>query len=93
MVTNNLLIRLKERDRENVNKAVSVLQKLKGNIPVLLDSRVETDVRSGESSYDIMLINTFNTLEDIQTYLVHPVHVEVSDYIKDVIESSASLCY
>ena len=93
MVVNNLLIKLKERDAESIQKAVAVLQKLKGNIPVLLDSRVETNVGQGTAKYDIMLINTFGFLEDIQEYLVHPVHVEVSEYIKDVIDAAASLCY
>ena len=93
MVINNLLIRLKQRDKESIAKAKSVLQELKGNIPVLLDSRVETDVRAGESGYDIMLINTFAVKEDIQVYLAHPVHVEVSQFIISVMDASASLCY
>ena len=87
------MIRLKTRDTDSISKAIGVLQKLKGNIPVLLDSSVEVDVKAGESGYDIMLINTFDKHEDIQTYLIHPVHVDVSDCIKDVIDTAASLCY
>jgi len=93
MVVNNLLIKLKQRDADSIQAAVDILNKLQGNIPVLLDSKVETDVNCGSSGYDIMLINTFDKYEDIQTYLVHPVHVEVSDYIQDIIDSAASLCY
>ena len=93
MVVNNLLIKLKQRDADSLAKAVSVLQQLKGNIPVLLDSHVETNVGQGTAACDIMLINTFAALEDIQDYLVHPVHMEVSDYIKDKIDTAASLCY
>ena len=93
MVTNNLLIRLKQRDQASIQKAVHLLSGLKGNIPVLLDSRVEADVRAGDSSYDIMLINTFKSTEDIPVYLIHPVHVEIAKSITAVIEMSASLCY
>ena len=93
MVTNNLLIRLKQRDKNNIIKAKTVLQKLKGNIPVLLDSNVKTDIRASKSGYDIMLINTFASPEDMQIYLDHPVHIEVSAYIIASMEASASFCY
>ena len=93
MVTNNLLIRLKQRDQESIQKAVHLLSGLKDNIPVLLDSRVETDIRAGESGYDIMLINTFMSSEDIPVYLIHPVHMEIAKSITAAIEMSASLCY
>jgi hypothetical protein len=58
-----------------------------------LDCRVELDVHAGESPYDIMLINTFNSYEDIKIYLDHPVHVKVAQYITGVMEKSTSLCY
>ena len=93
MVINNLLIKLKNRDSKSIAEAKSVLDGLAGNIPVLLDSRVEVDIRAGESAYDIMLINTFASAQDIQTYLAHPVHVEVAKFIVAAMESSASLCY
>ena len=92
MVINNLMIKLKQRDKESIDTAVSVLRELKGNVPVLLDSRVETDLRE-DAGYDIMLINTFNSFEDIQTYLSHPAHMKVADYISNRIEERASFCY
>jgi hypothetical protein len=93
MVVNNLLIKVKDSTKENIAKVKDILSELKGNIPVLLDSRVELDIHAGESPYDIMLINTFKSYEDIKTYLDHPVHIKVSQYITGVIEKSASLCY
>jgi hypothetical protein len=93
MVTNNLFIKLKNRDAESIKKAKDTLLSMKGKIPVLLNIQVETDVKAGESSYDLMLITQFNTLADKDSYLVHPVHLEVSKYIKEAMESGASLCY
>ena len=93
MVVNNLLIRLKQRDPASVAQAAAALQKLRGQIPVLLESRVETDVKGSAAGYDIMLINTFPTAGDIQAYLEHPVHVEAAAYITQVIDQSASFCY
>jgi hypothetical protein len=43
--------------------------------------------------YAIMLITQFNELEDLDKYLNHPVHLEVSKYIEGAMETSASLCY
>ncbi len=93
MVTNNLLIKLKERDRENVEKARDVLLGMKGKIDVLRGIRVETDIRHGESSYDILLITNFSSMEDMEAYLAHPVHTEVSKYIAGVLEAGAAVCY
>ena len=93
MVTNTLLIKLKERNNENAEKAKAVLLGMKGKIDVLRDLQVETDVRHGEASYDILLITHFSAMEDMEAYLIHPVHVEVSKYIAGVLESGASVCY
>ena len=93
MITNNLLIKLKERNQENAEKAKSVLLSMKGKIDVLGGLQVEIDIRHGESSYDILLITHFSSMEDMEAYLVHPVHVEVSKYVAGVLESGASVCY
>jgi hypothetical protein len=93
MIVNNLLFKLKDSSAEKLEEAKNVLSGLKGNIPVLLDSRVEVDINAGTSAYDIMLINSFNSPEDMKTYLDHPVHVKVAEYITPAMEKAASLCY
>lgn len=93
MIVNNLFIKLKERDNENISKARDVLLSMKGKIEVLRDVQVEVDIRHGPSSYDIMLITKFETMKDLDSYLIHPLHVDVSRYISTVLESGASLCY
>jgi hypothetical protein len=93
MIVNNLLIKLRDNSAEKLEEAKHVLSGLKGNIPVLVDSRVEVDINAGTSPYDIMLINTFNSPEDLKIYIDHPVHVKVSAYITPAMEKAASLCY
>ena len=66
---------------------------MKGKIDVLCDLYVKVDIRHGESSYDIMLITKFASMEDMDTYLVHPVHVEVSKYILSIMETGVAVCY
>jgi len=93
MITNNLLLKLKERNSENIAKTMDVLLSMKGNIEFLRDITVAQDIRHGASSYDILLITQFATLGDFDAYLVHPAHVRVAAYIASVLESAASVCY
>ncbi|SPF49963.1 Stress responsive alpha-beta barrel domain-containing protein [Candidatus Desulfosporosinus infrequens] len=93
MIVNNLLLKLKERTNENIAKAEDVLLSMKGKIEVLRDLQVEVDIRHGGSSYDLMLITKFDSMEDLDAYLIHPVHVEVAKYIGSVLETGASVCY
>jgi hypothetical protein len=93
MITNNLLLKLKERNSENIAKTRDVLLSMQGKIEFLRDLKVELDIRHGESSYDIMLIAQFASMEDFDAYLVHPAHVKVAKYIASVLESAAAVCY
>jgi len=93
MITNNLLLKLKDRNRENIAKTRDVLLSMQGKIEYLRDLKVEMDIRHGESSYDIILITQFVSMEDFDAYLIHPVHIEVSKYIVGVLEAGAAVCY
>ncbi len=86
-----MLIKLKEINKESIEKARDTLLSMKGKIETLRDLKVEVDIRNG--SYDIMVITKYDSLEDLDAYLVHPVHLEVAKYIVRVVESQASLCY
>lgn len=93
MITNNLLIKLKEGNDENIQRARDVLLSMEGKIEALRSIQVEVDIRHGKSSYDMMLITRFSSMEDFDAYLVDPVHVEVSKYIAGVLEAGAAVCY
>jgi hypothetical protein len=93
MITNNLLLKLKDRSPENITKARDELLSMKGKIAELVDLKVVVNIRSGASSYDILLIAQFASMADFEAYLAHPVHVEVSKYIASVLENSAAVCY
>jgi hypothetical protein len=93
MITNNLLLKLKDRNSENIAKTRDVLLSMQGKIETLRDLKVEVNTRYTELSYDIILIATFASMEDLNAYLVHPVHVEVSKYIAGVLETGAAVCY
>ena len=95
MITHVVLFKLKDRSPQNIEKARDVLLGLKGKgkIPVLRYLEVGTDVLHSERSYDIALITKFDSMDDLQTYQVHPVHLEVAKYINSVKEFSISVDY
>ncbi|AGK95511.1 Dabb family protein [Clostridium pasteurianum] len=91
MIINNLFIRLKERNNENIQKTRDVLLSMKGKIETLRDLKVEVDISQGD--YDLMLITKYDSIDDLNTYLNHPVHVEVSKYIVSVLDKQVSFRY
>lgn len=93
MITNNLLLKLKDRKDENIAKTKNMLLSMQGKIEFLHDLKVKVDIRHGMSSYDIILITEFASMEDFDAYLIHPVHIEVSKYIVGVLETGAAVCY
>lgn len=93
MVINNLLLKLKNRDADNIKKTQEILLSMRGKIDVLIDIQAEINIRPGESNYDIILITKFASLEDLDKYLIHPNHLEVAKFIGSVLDTQASVCY
>lgn len=93
MITNTQLLKLKDRSGENIAKARDVLLSMQGKIDFLRDLKVEVNIRQGASSYDLLMSAQYDSLEDLEAYIIHPVHVEVAKYIAGVLETSAVVCY
>ena len=91
MITHVVLFKLKDRSSHSIEKAKDILLGLKDRIPVLRYIEVGIDVLRSERSYDIALITKFDSIEDLQTYQIHPVHLEVAKYINSVKEVSISV--
>lgn len=51
------------------------------------------DVLHSDRSYDISLLTRFDSLEDMQAYQVHPVHLKVIEYMTSIRESSVAVDY
>lgn len=93
MIVNNLLLKLKNRDSENIKKTQEVLLGMKGKIEVLLDIQAELNIRSSQTACDIILITKFASMEDMNAYLAHSAHLEVAKFIGNVLDTQASVCY
>lgn len=93
MITNNQLIKLKDRSSESIAKTRDILLSMQGKIDCLRNLKVEVNIRHGAASYDILMIAQYDSLADLEAYIIHPVHVEVAKYIMSVMETSAVVCY
>ncbi|GIP21185.1 Dabb family protein [Paenibacillus sp. J22TS3] len=93
MIKHIVLFKLKDSSPESVERTVSVLRGLEGKVEQLIDIQVGADVIHSERSYDIALIATFASLEDLQGYQVHPEHKKVIEHMVEVRESQVAVDY
>lgn len=91
MITHVVMFKLKDRSPEAVKATYNVLKNMEGKIPVLRHIEVGTDVLHQDRSYDIVLITRFDSLEDLQIYDNHPLHLEVKAHMKQVLDGT-SVC-
>ena len=71
---------MSDSEKESVKKGIKEgLEGLKGKIPGLVDIKVNTQGRIASSTADLMLDSTFESVEALKGYSVHPEHVAVAD--------------
>lgn len=92
MFTHVVFFRLKNKSKENIEKAKEIIMRVEGKVPTLKSIKVGVDVVRSARSYDLALIATFDSLEDMDEYQVHPVHVdEVLANLRPMLESTAAV--
>lgn len=93
MITHIVMWKLRECTPENAARAKEVLLGMAGRIPQLRHLEVGVDVVRSARSYDLALVARFASLDDLEAYQVHPVHVEVANYMSSVRESVVTVDY
>lgn len=60
---------------------------LPAKVPLVVDMEVAigSELFASVPPTDIVLYTTFHSKEDLQTYAVHPLHLEVVEFIKKVV--------
>lgn len=79
-----------ENPSEQAPIAAEKLRALAGVIPEVVSLETGPDVTHSERSYDLALIVTFRTREDLERYGRHPAHEAARAYIKAHRTASAS---
>ena len=88
MVTHIVMFKLSEPTTGNLSITRDMLLSMNGKIDQLRHLEAGIDVIRSERSYDIALITKFDSLQDLQTYQIHPYHAgEVIPHMKAVCSS------
>lgn len=94
MITHIVLFKLKEPTGENLALTRGKLLSMDKEIPLLRHLEAGIDVIRSERSYDIALVTKFDSLEDLQSYQVHPYHADVIvPHMKSVCSSIVAVDY
>ena len=88
-----VLFKLRDPSPENNEKARKVLDGMAGKIPQLRHLEVGVNIVHSERSYDLALVARFDSVDDLQAYQNHPVHVEVVKYIQEVRQAAVVVDY
>lgn len=91
MIKHIVMWKLKDENKaENAQKLKTMLESLNGVIPELVSAHVGINIFYENDSYDLCLVSSFKSLEDLQAYKIHPLHVKVSEFCKSVREKRKS---
>ena len=97
MINHIVLFKLKDFQKEEKAKVVkelkTLLEGLKEKIDEVKYLEVGTNYELDAKSYDIALISHFSSLEDLDTYRVHPEHLKVVERIKETTSERAAVDY
>ena len=82
-----------EQKEQNKREMKKRLEALPGKINVIRSMQVGINVKESERAFDVVLVSTFNSPEDLETYRVHPAHQEFVTYVAQIREKTASVDY
>lgn len=93
MVRHIVMYKLINPTNENKQALVDKFLSMKGKIDLLVDINSGVDKVQSQRSFDVVLDCVFKSMEDLEKYRVHPVHLPVMEYVKGVVEKSHSVDY
>jgi hypothetical protein len=94
MITHIVLFKLKDTSADSIRRAKDKLLSMNGKVDLLRHLEVGLDVIHSARSYDIALYTKFDSLDDLQSYQVHPYHGgDVAPYMREASEAVAVVDY
>ncbi len=77
----------------NAQNMKELLSALLGLIPVVRELEVGVDVFAATPACDVILYTAFDTRADLDAYQVHPEHLRVVGFVKQVVASRSVVDY
>jgi len=94
MITHVVVIKLKADTQETIKQLIlKNLNKLEGTIGVIRRWEVGANIGTSSNPGDIVVNSVFDSLEDIQTFRIHPAHAAFKDFLKPYLEVSYTVDY
>ena len=97
MVKHIVLFKLKEpflrqKKADIMNRFKTAIEALPATIPFIRDIHVGLNENPAEV-WDICLDSSFDTLDDVKAYAIHPAHVAAAGILKEAKENRACVDY
>lgn len=97
MLKHIVMMKLKTGEDSLVNERLKTLalrlKKLKNEISSLESMEVGMNFSRRPSAMDIVLVSEFEDEAALEEYRVHPKHVEILEYIKEIVEEARVVDY
>lgn len=81
--------RVKKLSLEFKSKLLNLVKK----IPELKSMEIGLNVSTKPSAFDLVLIAGFDNENGLNKYRIHPAHVEVLDFMKEIVDKTAVVDY
>lgn len=95
MLKHIVMMKMKDASEkeQNQKKLVEMLEALKGQISVIEFLEVGNNFSTRPTAMDIVLLTEFNDEAALDKYRVHPEHVKVLGFIKEVVDEARVVDY
>jgi hypothetical protein len=94
MIRHIVLFKFKDEiTQKRRNEFAKELRRLADVIPEVLALRVGVDMGGKPNSFDLALDSTFATMEDVETYAVHPDHLAVIESVNQICADTVKVDY
>ncbi len=94
MITHIVFIALKpENKAENALEATQRIEAMMGKVESLRSIEVGINFAEEDRAMDLALMARFDDRKGLEAYAVHPIHLEVIDFIKSVAEYTKVVDY
>jgi len=94
MIVHIVMFKFKEENQKaNIAKASEMLNELMGNVPSLKSMEVGSNFADEGRAMDLVITTTFDSIEELQAYAIHPEHLKVVEFIKATTEYSKVVDY
>lgn len=85
MIKHVVMWRLKNGSEDQADELIDMLNALPPLIPEIKELSVGKNVKEGEFAADVALVTAFDSLDTLEDYAVHPDHVKVGAFLKDIV--------